>query len=50
MNVDAVRAGNVEVDEQVFPDGLGAGEGAAIQDGGLVGEPSLRGADPHFMI
>jgi len=50
VDVDAVGTGNVEVDEQVLPDGLGAGEDVAVQDGGLVGEPSLRGADPHFMI
>lgn len=48
--MDAVGTGNVEVDEQVFPDGLGAGEDVAVKGGGLVGEPSLRGADPHLMI
>ena len=50
MNVDAIGTRDVEVDEQMLPDGLGPGESVPIQDCGLVDEPSLRGADPHFTI
>ena len=50
MNVDAIGTRDVEVDEQMLPDSLGPGESVPIQDGGLVGKPTLRGVDPHFTI